>query len=302
MRTTLRRGALLVALALLALVGVDPVQAQVAYTANTVTEPVLQGVQEGRPLLRLQRRRRGRALRAVGRDRRRHHEDRRRPERRDRLRRQRDRDGAVLLQARPLGEGGPAQAAHAQHRLARRQDAHDDRQQLLPRDVEPRSRCATPTIFPDDAVKLAGTEAAGDSQGSFRIRRAKLKFEGWFYQPWLTVRGPDELAGHLEREPRQLPRGREHQLGRDQGQEAVHGQARPVQGAVRPAGAHLLGQPAARRPLARLERVLPRPRHGRLRLGRPRQQQVRVPRRHLQRQRPHPLGRTTTPSSSTTPA
>jgi phosphate-selective porin len=40
--------------------------------------------------------------------------------------------------------------------------------------------------FPDDAIKLGGTEEAGDSKGSFRIRRAKLKFEGWFYQPWLT--------------------------------------------------------------------------------------------------------------------
>jgi phosphate-selective porin OprO/OprP len=40
-------------------------------------------------------------------------------------------------------------------------------------------------VFPDDAVKLPGTEAAGDSQGSFRIRRAKLKFEGWFYKPYL---------------------------------------------------------------------------------------------------------------------
>jgi len=40
-------------------------------------------------------------------------------------------------------------------------------------------------VLPDDAVKLPGTESAGDSQGSFRIRRAKLKFEGWFYQPWL---------------------------------------------------------------------------------------------------------------------
>jgi len=40
-------------------------------------------------------------------------------------------------------------------------------------------------IFPDDAVKLPGTESGGDSQGSFRIRRAKLKFEGWFYKPWL---------------------------------------------------------------------------------------------------------------------
>jgi len=37
MRTTLRRGALLVALALLALVGVEDATAQVAYTANTVT-------------------------------------------------------------------------------------------------------------------------------------------------------------------------------------------------------------------------------------------------------------------------
>jgi hypothetical protein len=40
--------------------------------------------------------------------------------------------------------------------------------------------------LPDDAVKLAGTAEAGDPRGSFRIRRAKLKFEGWFYYPWLT--------------------------------------------------------------------------------------------------------------------
>jgi phosphate-selective porin len=39
--------------------------------------------------------------------------------------------------------------------------------------------------FPDDTIKLAGTENPGDDKGSFRIRRAKLKFEGWFYQPWL---------------------------------------------------------------------------------------------------------------------
>jgi len=39
--------------------------------------------------------------------------------------------------------------------------------------------------FPDDTIKLGGTESVGDSKGSFRIRRAKLKFEGWFYKPWL---------------------------------------------------------------------------------------------------------------------
>ena len=37
MRTTLRRGALLVAIVLLPLVGADHAQAQIAYTANTVT-------------------------------------------------------------------------------------------------------------------------------------------------------------------------------------------------------------------------------------------------------------------------
>ena len=39
--------------------------------------------------------------------------------------------------------------------------------------------------LPDDAVKLSGTAEAGDPKGSFRIRRAKLKFEGWFYKPWM---------------------------------------------------------------------------------------------------------------------
>jgi phosphate-selective porin OprO/OprP len=39
--------------------------------------------------------------------------------------------------------------------------------------------------FPDDRVKLPGTENPGDSRGSFRIRRAKLKFEGWFYKSWM---------------------------------------------------------------------------------------------------------------------
>jgi phosphate-selective porin len=40
--------------------------------------------------------------------------------------------------------------------------------------------------LPDETVKLPGTASPGDGKGSFRIRRAKLKFEGWFYHPWLT--------------------------------------------------------------------------------------------------------------------
>ena len=39
--------------------------------------------------------------------------------------------------------------------------------------------------MPDDRVTLPGTPGAGDSKGSFRIRRAKFKLEGWFYKPSL---------------------------------------------------------------------------------------------------------------------
>jgi phosphate-selective porin OprO/OprP len=40
--------------------------------------------------------------------------------------------------------------------------------------------------FPHDTVTLSGTAKAGDSRGSFRIRRAKFKLEGWFYKPELA--------------------------------------------------------------------------------------------------------------------
>lgn len=39
---------------------------------------------------------------------------------------------------------------------------------------------------PDDNTHLPGTPASGDRRGSFRIRRAKFKLEGWFSRPWLT--------------------------------------------------------------------------------------------------------------------
>jgi phosphate-selective porin OprO/OprP len=38
---------------------------------------------------------------------------------------------------------------------------------------------------PDDSIQLAGTGAKGDSKGSFRLRRAKFKLEGWFYKQTL---------------------------------------------------------------------------------------------------------------------
>ncbi len=40
--------------------------------------------------------------------------------------------------------------------------------------------------LPDDSVQLPGTAAKGDDRGSFRIRRAKFKLEGWAMKPWIT--------------------------------------------------------------------------------------------------------------------
>jgi len=39
---------------------------------------------------------------------------------------------------------------------------------------------------PDDRTQLAGTSEPGDMRGSFRIRRAKFKLEGWMIKSWLT--------------------------------------------------------------------------------------------------------------------
>jgi phosphate-selective porin OprO/OprP len=48
--------------------------------------------------------------------------------------------------------------------------------------------------FPDDLSPiLTGTAAAGDSRGSFRIRRAKLKLEGWFWVPPEVAPSPRTL-------------------------------------------------------------------------------------------------------------
>ena len=37
--------------------------------------------------------------------------------------------------------------------------------------------------MPDDTITLPGTGGPGDTKGSFRIRRAKFKLEGWFWIP-----------------------------------------------------------------------------------------------------------------------
>ncbi len=68
-------------------------------------------------------------------------------------------------------------------RVARRQDAHHDRTSPTWRSPTA-SRCATPTSCRMSSRRFSpGTANAGDSRGSFRIRRAKFKLEGWFWRP-----------------------------------------------------------------------------------------------------------------------
>ena len=83
------------------------------------------------------------------------------------------------------GERGAAEAAGPDGRVARRQDPLHPRRQLLHGDVEPHPAA----LHLRDARRLhhrsRAPAAGGDSKGSFRIRRAKFKLEGWFYKPTL---------------------------------------------------------------------------------------------------------------------
>jgi len=55
-------------------------------------------------------------------------------------------------------------------------------------------------LDPDDDVLLPGTTERGQAKGSFRIRRAKTTFEGWFWKPELTYELQLSWAG-----PRRAP-------------------------------------------------------------------------------------------------
>ena len=170
-------------------------------------------------------------VRGVRRDGPGHHAARRRPEGRDGRRRQRARAAAVLLQARHLRSRSRADAADPAHRVARRQDAHHDRPRL-PRDLQPHPGRATRTSSRTttvDAARHRRTPAI--SKGSFRIRRAKFKLEGWFWIPperrarrrctlpklsyelqlnWAAV---GANVGAQPANVGALPRGRQHRLG-----------------------------------------------------------------------------------------
>ncbi len=49
--------------------------------------------------------------------------------------------------------------------------------------------------LPDDSIQLPGTDGPGDDKGSFRIRRAKFKLEGWAHKPWLSYEFQINIPG-----------------------------------------------------------------------------------------------------------
>ncbi len=185
MRTTLRRGAPLVATALLALVGVDHAQAQVAYTANTVTSVYYREFKKDGRFFVFNNPTSAAAFEQSG-------------------------ETGVGITRIGIGPGGESVFADNETALELflfKYNLNADVPRPKPptlnivwRDGKTRMTIGSNFYlemsnrvqvrysheFPDDSIKLGGTEEAGDSKGSFRIRRAKLKFEGWFYKPYLT--------------------------------------------------------------------------------------------------------------------
>lgn len=185
MRTTPRRGALLVATVLLALVGVSDAQAQVAYTANTIQSLAYREFKKDGRFYVFNDIKKAAAFEQSG----------------------EVGTGVTRPGIGPNGETVVADSETALELFLFKYNlfAEVERPKPPTLDVVWRDGKTRMTIgsnfylemsnriqvrytheFPDDTIKLPGTESAGDSKGSFRIRRAKLKFEGWFYKPYLT--------------------------------------------------------------------------------------------------------------------
>ena len=133
-----------------------------------------------------------------------------------------------------------------QRRVARRQDAVHPRRQLLHGDVEPHPAA----LHLRDARRLRqlpGTGGRGDGKGELPHPPREVQAGGLVLQAHARVRAAAQLDRRDQHAGQPVPRGREHRLGRLE-EEGVPRQVRPVQGALRPAAAHLVGRPAVRGP------------------------------------------------------
>ena len=158
--------------------------------------------------------------------------------------------------------------------------------------------------MPDDTITLPGTGGPGDTKGSFRIRRAKFKLEGWFWIPPEVAPSPRTLpklsyelqlnwaavAANVGAQPANVGAILEDaNIAWDpQGKGEFRFVLRAVQGAVRTSTDDLLRQSAVCRSGPCVRRIRARARHWRVCPGCRLEQQARVPRRDVQWKRPEP--------------
>ncbi len=251
---------------------------------------VLQGDDDRRAPVRLRVGAGAESLRSVeGARRRHHHAPRLRPHRRDRRVRRPARDRA--LQQEVQQDRSPAQGSRHRRRQAavRRQVPHAGPALQL---SQVRDELGQPHAAPLHVRRPGRGRRPAKQQGILPNSQVQDEAGRLDLQQGADLRVPGELGRrHAFRHQHGPRRGRQPQVRLHRRQEGVPAEGRPVQGAVRPPGADLLGQPAvrgslhrvgplrsgpaARPPGRRAVRHLRRARHADLRRG------------HLQRQR-HP--------------
>jgi phosphate-selective porin OprO and OprP len=95
---------------------------------------------------------------------------------------------AVLYEARhPATPAAPATEERKGATLTWKDNRTSLRSEHAALDLVNRIQFRFTDQLPDKDVQLAGTPTAGDSLGTFRIRRAKTTIEGWFWRPELMV-------------------------------------------------------------------------------------------------------------------
>ena len=165
------------------------------------------------PDLRLQHQGQLGRLQGVRRDGHGTHPARRRPERRDGLRRQRDGARAVLLQARHHGEVVDRPKPPVQ-----RIEWRDGKTRFTVGNnfyMEMSNRIQLRYTFqqPDDSITLPGTGGAGRQQGQLPHPARQVQARGLVLQAEPRVRAPAQLDGRGQRAREPDARGRQHRLG-----------------------------------------------------------------------------------------
>jgi hypothetical protein len=142
--------------------------------------------------------------------------------------------------------------------------------------------------LPDDAVQLAGTANKGDDKGSFRIRRAKFKLEGWAMKPWLTYEFQINVPAVTGSNAGAILEDASIDVDATKGRNRFRikfGQFKPAWGRQEMTSS---GSQSFRGSFRGVESVRPRPRNRTGLVGHHRQQQDRVARRDLERKQRHP--------------